>query len=280
MKVYISVDIEGITGLVAWAQCGRPRSEYYDYAFARRMMTHDTSAAIEGARRAGATQITVKDSHDGMRNLLIDELPAGIELISGSGSEVEGMVHAIDGSYDALVLVGYHAMAGTPKGIMEHTMTGALHGMWVNGEPIGEIGLSAGIAGHFGVPVAALSSDVAGCEEAQALLPGVHTCAVKEGYGRYMGKLNHPSETYPAIVETVEQGLLGRKHLKPFAPSSPMNLCMEFNRSEEIDAVGCFSSMRRVGGHKVEGTFNDFLSLSQAASVVFELASIGKRADD
>src|SRR5437016_11887453 len=111
MRVYISGDIEGITGIVSWSQCGRPNKDHYDWDFARRMYSHDINAAIRGARAAGATTVVVKDSHNTGKNLLIEDLEPGTELISGYGAGLDGMMEGINSSFDAMMLVGYHAMA-------------------------------------------------------------------------------------------------------------------------------------------------------------------------
>ena len=153
MKVFISADIEGVTGMVAWSQCGRPNSEHFDFRWAREMMTHDINAAIRGCRAAGATEIVVKDSHGNSKNLLVSDLEDGVSLVSGTGSHVDGMMTGIDDSFDACMLVGYHGMAGTLHGIMEHTISGQVHRMWLNGMPAGEIAMSTGLAGHYGVPL-------------------------------------------------------------------------------------------------------------------------------
>src|SRR5277367_1350336 len=108
MRVYISADIEGITGLVSWSQCSRPDGNSYDYPFARRMMTHDVNAAVRGARKGGATDIVIKDSHGNSKNLLIDELESGVHLVSGHGCGIDGMMEGIDAAFDAAMLVGYH----------------------------------------------------------------------------------------------------------------------------------------------------------------------------
>src|SRR5258708_2786980 len=138
MKVFISVDIEGATGLVSFSQCGRPNGEHYDFGFARRMLTHDVNAAIRGFRAAGATQVVVKDAHATCKNLLIEDLEPGTELISGFGSRKDGMMDGIDESFDAAALVGYHGMAGALNALMEHALIGGLHRFWINGQLAGE----------------------------------------------------------------------------------------------------------------------------------------------
>ncbi len=256
MDVYISADIEGITGLVSWSQCSRPDGKSYDYAFARRMMTHDVNAAIRGARRAGAERIVLKDSHGNSKNLLIEDLEPGVELVSGHGSHTDGMMVGVDASFGCAMLVGYHAMAGALGGIMEHTITGGVHRLWVNGEETGEMGLSAGVAGRYGVPLVMVSSDAAGCTEATRSIDGVETATVKEGYGRYMGRLLHPSETAPLIEGTAERAVRRAGEIAPKRFAEPTTIRVEFNRVEEADmGAKLVSKPRRIDGYTLEGTY-------------------------
>lgn len=254
MKVYISADIEGVTGVVSWAQAGGPSDSKYDWDFARRMMTHDVNAAIRGARAAGAEEIVVKDSHNTSKNLLIDQLEDDVELISGMGSGVGGMMCGLDASYDACFLVGYHAMAGTAAGIMEHTITGIIHRYWINNMPAGEIAMSAAAAGVLGVPLVMVSSDSAGCAEAAQLIPGIATSVVKTGIGRYMGQLKHPSVTSKLITDAAQDGLKALRggHIKPWRPAEPVTVKMEFNRSEEADVVAMLPNAVRLDGYTIE----------------------------
>jgi len=255
VKVYISADIEGITGLVSWHQCGTQSSDHYDWPFARRMMTHDVNAAIRGARKAGATEIVVKDSHNNSKNLLIDQLEPGAQLVSGHGAGIDGMMEGVDSTCDCAMLIGYHAMAGTTAGIMEHTYTGGVHHLWINDMPAGEMGMSAGVAGRYGVPIVTVSSDRAGCDEIEALIPGVETAAVKVGLGRYMGRLLHPSETGPMIEAAAERGVRKAKQIQPWKAAEPCNIRIEFNRSEEADFGARHPAANRLDAYtiKVEG---------------------------
>ncbi len=254
MKVFISADIEGVTGVVTWAQCGGPREGHYDWEFARRMMTHDVNAAIRGARKAGADQVVVKDSHNVGRNLLIDQLEPDVELISGTGSGRDGMVEGIDASFDGLFLVGYHAMAGTAAGIMEHTYTGGVHRLSINGMPAGEIAMSTATAGVYGVPLLLVTSDQAGCDEAMHLVPKNRVAVTKTGIGRYMGRLLHPSVTGPAIEKAAFDAIcdLGDDH--PWVPKLPVTIRLEQNRSEEIDAATRLHGWARIDAFTIEYT--------------------------
>ena len=259
MDVYLSADIEGITGLVSWSQCSRPDGGSFDYAFARRMMAHDVNAAVRGARRAGAERILIKDSHGNSKNLLIEDLEPGVELVSGHGSLTDGMMVGIDASFGCAMLVGYHAMAGTLGGIMEHTITGGVHRLWINGVETGEMGLSAGVAGVYGVPLAMVSSDAAGCAEAAALIPGVETATTKEGYGRYMGRLLHPSETVPLIEEAAERAVRRAGEIAPKRYAEPTTVRVEFNRAEEADmGAKLVPAPTRIDGYTLEGAFGTY----------------------
>lgn len=275
MKVYISADIEGCTGLVSWSQCGRPNSEHYDFKFAREMMTNDVNAAIRGARAAGATLIVVKDSHGNSKNLLINELEPGVELISGHGAGTDGMMRGIDNTFDAAMLVGYHAMAGTTAGVMEHTMTGRVHRMTINGRPAGEQALSAGAAGQYGVPIVCVTSDDAGCAEASDLIPFVQTASVKEGYGRYMAKLKHPRDTAKLIEEAAREGCRRAKTIEPWRPELPVTIAIEHNRSEEADACAKLLHAVRTDAYTVEFAFDNFADAHRMALTAFTIGIAG-----
>ncbi len=253
MRVYISADIEGVTGVVSWKQCGSPSAEHYDWAFARRMMTHDVNAAIRGAIAGGATRVVVKDSHNTGKNLLISDLEPGTELISGTGAGDLGMMEGVDQGFDVAFLVGYHAMAGTGYGIMEHTISGRVHRFWVNGEEWGEQRMSATAAAACGVPLALVVSDDKGCAEAHTWGGDLmHSFVTKYGMGRYMGRLLHPSVTGEGI-QAAAQAAMSAAGKSPALPLPETNhLRLEVNRSEEADAVAQLADWHRRDGYTVE----------------------------
>ena len=278
MNVYISADIEGITGLVSWSQCGRPSSDHFDFGFARRMMTHDVNAAVRGARKAGASRVVIKDSHGNSKNLLIDELESGVELISGHGSGRNGMMEGIDGSFDAAFLIGYHAKAGTAGGIMEHTYTGRAHRLFINEVELGEIGLSAATAGRLGVPLAMVSSDEMGCKEASDTISGVHTAVTKYGAGRYMGRLLHPSETGPLIEKTAETAL--KKLNKPWTFEGECIVRLEVNRTEDADWAARIPGVQRIDGYNVAVSAANYTEAQSWAVVLMSVGQLGMGAHD
>lgn len=260
MRVYISADIEGVTGIVTWGQAGSPNQGLHDWPFARRMMTHDVNAAIRGARAAGAHTICVKDSHNTGKNLLIDELEDGVELISGAGSGRDGMMEGVDDNFDCALLIGYHAMAGTHLGIMEHTISGMVHRLRINGEPAGEIRMSAATAGQYGVPTVMISSDEAGCAEAGHLIPSIEQAVVKTGLGRYMGRLKHPSITGTLIERNAEQAVAKAKSMIPLVIEGPVSIELEHNRTEESDTAELTPGWHRIDGFTIGATCPDWAS--------------------
>ncbi|HET9465408.1 MAG TPA: M55 family metallopeptidase, partial [Gemmatimonadales bacterium] len=180
MRVYISVDMEGVAGVVHEDQTdptdARHAGEYNRF---RRLMTDEANAAIAGALEAGARSVLVNDSHWLMRNLLAEELNPAAELLSG-GPKRLSMVEGIDAGFDAAMFIGYHARAGTRNATIDHTYTSRVYETRLNGEPVGELALNAAMAGVHGVAVVLVSGDLALAEEARALFgDGVETVVVK-----------------------------------------------------------------------------------------------------
>src|SRR2546422_405805 len=150
MRVYISVDMEGIAGVVHESQTDPTTPAFAaEYGRFRRLMTAEANAAVEGALAAGATRVLVNDSHWFMRNLLAEELHQAAELVSGD-PKPRSMVQDIDGGFDAALFIGYHARAGTRNAILDHTYADRIHDVRLNGKPAREVGLSAALAGAAG----------------------------------------------------------------------------------------------------------------------------------
>src|SRR5690349_1260963 len=186
MRVYISVDMEGVAGVVHEDQTDpidpRHAAEYNRF---RRLMTAEANAAVEGAMLAGANRVLVNDSHWLMMNILAEELHPAAELLSGN-PKARSMVEGLELGFDAAMFVGYHAMGGTGQAIIDHTYTSRVHEARLNGRPVGELALNAALAGTYGVPVVLVSGDQAVAEEAHAPLgTAVETVVVKHAVGRF-----------------------------------------------------------------------------------------------
>jgi D-amino peptidase len=205
MKVWISVDMEGIGGVVDREQL-LPGGRFYDQA--RRYMIAEMRVAVEAAWEAGATAVTVNDSHDGMLTLAweeLEELPPETVLISGTGKRWS-MGQGLEGQ-DLALFIGYHAMAGTAGAVMDHTYSGDVYRLRLNGREVGETGLNAYLAGHFDVPVVLVAGDQAVAEEARAVLPAVRTVITKEGQGRRSARLLSPAVVRRRLREGVTEAI-------------------------------------------------------------------------
>ena len=175
-KVYVFVDMEGCSGVTCSEQVMGTRS-----AEGKKLMTDDINACIAGCFAAGATEIVVRDGHGGGKNVDPKLVNPRAKLIQGATPGVR--FKDMDGA-EALILLGYHAMARTPYGVLAHSYSSAsIQGMWLNGREVGEIGVDAAIAAEHHVPVVLVSGDDKTVEEAKAWIPGVLTCETKRGTG-------------------------------------------------------------------------------------------------
>ena len=211
LKVFISVDMEGVTGVV---NADDVRRTGKDYDYFRQTMTREANAAIEGALAAGATEIIVRDSHGSALNLLPEMLHRSARLIRDWSDGPMSMMEGIDASYDAAIYVGYHAKAGTPNGVLDHTSSGDVTDISVNGVSMPETGYNALMAGYYNVPVVFVAGDKAVCDQARALLGTVETVAVKEGIGAAAINL-HPEVARQQIRAGVEKALQNLEDYKP-----------------------------------------------------------------
>lgn len=174
-RVYISVDMEGISGISGSDQTSAGQPEY---ARSRKLMVEDANAAIRGAFAGGATDVLVNDSHGGQRNLLPEDLDPRARLISHSFKR-HGMMEGLDDSFHAVIFVGYHAKAQAPRGLFAHTGSGVVRDLRINGQSVGEGGMNALMADWFGVPVVLVTGDDAAVDEVRGRVPQVLGVAVK-----------------------------------------------------------------------------------------------------
>lgn len=203
MRIHISVDMEGITGLVD-ADDVQPGGR--DYERGRLMMAEDVNAAVRGAIAAGATDITVNDAHGPMRNLHPEAVHPAARLIRGRPKRM-GMLEGLAPEHDALICVGYHARAGA-LGVLSHSFMGhEIEDMWLDGRPVGEIGLAHATAAAVGVPVVALTGDDSACAEMTQWDDSVTTVAVKYARDRFAAELRPAEEARTAIEKAVATSL-------------------------------------------------------------------------
>lgn len=271
MKVYISVDCEGIGGIVDPDQIGRGQPFYSE---GRELVTAETNAAVEGAFAGGATAVVVNDSHGSMRNIIAEKLDPRAELISGS-FKTFSMVHGLNATFDAALFIGYHGRQGTRDAVMDHTyFPKEVHRIWLNGTEAGETLINGAMAGYYGVPVVLVSGDKSTGEQAKALIPGVHTVAVKEGIGRYAAKSVHPSVARKMVRDGVQVALRDAKKIKPLTLSTPVTLEIEFTAAVMADLSVMVPGVERVSDRKVRFVHTDYKTVFQCMMVLLRLASV------
>jgi D-amino peptidase len=273
MRVYISVDMEGVAGVAHEDQTDpiepRHSTEYQRF---RRLMTLEANAAIEGALAAGATYVLVNDSHWLMRNLLVEELHEAAELLSG-GPKRLSMMEGVELGFDAALCIGYHGMAGTPHAVIDHTYTSRVHEVRLNGRPVGELAINAALAGTFGVPVALVSGDQSLAAEARALLgPDVETVVVKEAVGRFAARSVAPAVARRRIYEGVVRAL-GRPH-RPLVLPSPVTFEVTFALTQMADMAELVPGSTRLAGRTVAFTHPDYREAFRAWRAFYNLASV------
>ncbi len=267
MKVLISVDMEGISGVVNWDHVSSKHDEYGRF---RKLMTAETNAAIAGALAGGATAVVVNDSHGGMANLLIEELNPAAELISGSPKPL-GMMQGIGPDVDAVFLIGYHAAASAGAAVLAHTWNSrTVYEVWLNERVVGELGLNAALAGGFGVPIVLVTGDRAVTEEARALLGDVETVAVKEGVTRTTARCLHPETARQRIRQAAERAVQAR--VPPFVLTPPITLRVGFQNPLYADMAELIPGSRRVDGRAVEWVGQDMPAVYKVFRAMTALA--------
>ena len=255
MKVYISVDMEGICGVTKWHETNRGEA---DYEYFRALMTREASAAVEGALAAGASEVVVRDAHDSGCNILPDELHPEARLIRSWSGGLLSMMEGLDATYSAAVFIGYHAKANTRNAILKHTMSLSIADLRVNGVSLPEAGWNALIAGVFQVPVVFVSGDEALCQQASTLLGHVDTLAVKAAIGA--ASVNRsPAWARENISLGVKKALLSLGDFKPFDLGSPCEVEIEFREEEGAERGSWYPGARRLNNTTVALTATDFM---------------------
>ncbi|RLL42915.1 aminopeptidase [Oceanobacillus piezotolerans] len=224
MKLYLSVDMEGITGLPDHTYID---SRLHNYERARKIMTEETNYVLDAAFQFGCQEILVNDSHSKMNNILIDQLHPDAHLITGDAKPFS-MVQGLDETYQGAMFIGYHSRAGTP-GVMSHSMIHGVKTMYIDDHEVGEMGMNAYIAGYYEVPILLVAGDDKAAAEAENLIPNVTTAIVKESISRSAVKSLTPKKAGELLTEKVKHALLQKDKVKPLTPPKKPTLTIEFN---------------------------------------------------
>ncbi len=267
-KVFISVDMEGITGVVQLAQLG---PEGFEYQRAREWMTAEVNAAIAGIRDAGPAEIIVCDSHGNGQSVLIDQLPEDVRIVRGFPRPME-MMQGIDESFAAAVLIGYHASEWTANAVRGHTISSArLLGVTLNGTEMSEGMYNAALAGQFGVPVAFVSGDRLAVAQLQQVAPSAEGVIVKEPYGYHSALTVTPARGQAMIRDGLKRAMAKIGSLQPYRLTTPIALGVGFKLTLDAERAAFVPGLTRADAHTVKGTFRDMTEITKLLQVLTSL---------
>jgi D-amino peptidase len=256
LKVFISVDMEGLAGVVSGSDVS---SNGPDYPHFRKIMAGETNAAIEGAYQAGATEVVVRDSHGAKQNLLPGDVDPRAKLLRGQSTGPKNMMEGIDKTFDAVVFIGYHAKAGTPNAILEHTSTGNVVDFSINGVSLPEGGYNALVAGLSGVPVVFAAGDKALVDQLRTLIGPIEAVAVKEEILDAVLSLS-PAQAQDRIRIGVAQAVRNRAKYKPFTIPGPYTMVLKV----QVDKKPLYKGVERVSPGELRFSSPDFLEILNA----------------
>ena len=260
MKIYISADMEGVVGVVSGDQLG---PSGFDYQRTRELMTQEVNAAIDAAFAAGATEITVSDSHGNAQNLLIDKLPKNIMLVRGFPRPLT-MMEGIDETFDGVIFIGYHSGTTNPSGVRAHTFSSArLADLRLNDVSMSEGSFNAAIAGHFNVPVIMVSGDDAAVKEVSSVVGNIEGAIVKWNYGFHSAKTMMPEAAYALIREKVKTAVGRIKDFKPYKPKTPVQLDVRFKSYRPSEVLSYLSIVERTDAHSIRFMGKDMIEVSK-----------------
>jgi D-amino peptidase len=265
IKVFISVDMEGIGGVVTAEQLGPTGFEYTRF---REFMTAEALAAMAGAREAGATQFVLADSHGNEQNLLIERFPAGTTIVRGS-PRANGMMHGIDSSFAAVFFIGYHAATTNPNGVRAHTISSATFAaLKLNGRASAESALNASIAGYYGVPVALVSGDDQAVAEVKEIQPQAEGAVVKQAISFHAAAVKTPEESQALIRAKAKAAITRLREMKPYVTVAPVKLELTYKNYTPAEMISYLPGVERVDAHTIRYTGRSILEISKFMQVV------------
>jgi D-amino peptidase len=264
-RIFISVDMEGIAGVVSGEQIS---AQGFEYARFRELMTEEANAAIAAARAAGAGDIVVADSHGSMQNLLIEKLPSDVQIVRGAPRPL-GMMHGIDATFGGVIFIGYHASTTSAEGVRAHSFSSAnLADLRLNGVSVTEGAWNAALAGHFGVPVLAVSGDEAAVREVSSLVAGAEPAIVKWPIGFHAARSLSPLAAREVIAAAVRRGMERRSGIAPHRVKTPVEIEIRFKNYRPSEVLSWLPGVRRIDAHTAAYTAKDMVEAYRFLEVV------------
>jgi D-amino peptidase len=273
MKLYCSTDMEGVAGVSSWEQVDA-RTPHAEYSIYRRYYTLEVAAAIEGARRAGVSEVLVNDSHGPMRNLLFDDLPADIRVIFGNRKPFS-MVQGADATFGGAFFIGYHGAMGDKDAVLCHTYTpSVIYDLHLNGVRCGEATINAALLGAHGVPLLMITGDRATVEGVQDQMPWVHGVIVKESIGHFSADSISPAAACTVIADGAEYAIQNVERCRPFVLAPPIEMRVTVAKIEQADYVCLIPGFERSGPREVRFVDPDIRTIFKAFVATFRLGAL------
>lgn len=265
LKVYISADVEGVGGVVSGRQSSATGAQY---GGTREQLTKEVNAAVRAAVDAGASDVLVSDSHGTGQNIIPELLHPAARLVRGFPRPLD-MMEGLDGSFNAVMFIGYHAGEQSTGGTLAHTMSGSrILSVRLNGVEVSEAGFNAAVAGHFGVPVVMVSGDDAFAVETRELLGDLETAVVKYSLGRYSAETIPPDSAVSRIRVAAAAALARLGEFEPFVLDLPITVDVTFKTASAAEVAAFFPGIERVGAHGIRYVASD---MREAAALVIGL---------
>src|SRR5262245_15677839 len=260
LKIYISVEMEGVVGTVTADQLG---PQGFEYSRFREFMTEEVKAAAEAAFEAGATEIVISDSHGNGENLLIEKLPKNVTIVR-SWPRPLMMMEGIDDTFDGVIFLGYHTSTTNMSGVRAHTISSArLADVRLNDISMPEAGINAAIAGHFNVPVIMISGDDAIVKEATGLLGNIEGAVVKWAISFHAAKTLTPETAYALIREKTRKAIARIKEFKPYQIKQPVQLDVRFKAYRPSELLSYLPIVKRTDAHSIRFLGKDIIEVSK-----------------
>lgn len=269
MKIFISADIEGVSGVVNKTHT---TPQGHDYNRARTLMTNEVNAVIQGAIDAGAKEIIINDSHGPMTNILLEALNPKAKLITGTPKPF-GMMQGVDGSYDAVMLIGYHSRMNT-KGILSHSYhSGVISNININGKDVGEFHINSAVAGYFGVPVVMVSGDDMLSKEVKDVDSKIEAVIVKEAQTRFCAMCLTPAAVHEMLREKAKNVLSNDIAVKPITLGESIEMEVSFINSGMADVAAIMPGTELIEPNKVLYKAANIIEAYRALMTMYMLAN-------
>ena len=271
MRVFVSVDIEGVAGVVGREEGSQGNPEYER---ARRLMTAEASAAVRGIFRfAPDAEVSVADAHGTFRNIVPELLDSRARLVRGKPRPL-AMIEGVQDGAEAAIFVGYHGRSGTGDSVLSHTFTGTLADVRVNGTSFGEIGLNAAVAGTFGVPLVLVTGDASVAAEVEDLMPGTRTAVVKRAIGALAADGLHPERSCELIEAAAADALARRDEIKAFVVDGPVSLEVDVSNPVFADQAMVVPGIRRIAGRTLGYDAPDYMTAYRITRLIGALSGL------